>query len=320
MDSRAIYQQVSDRYSATARAETSTHHVETVARAFGYSTRELASTPSESNLGLSCGNPLALANLQGKETVIDLGCGAGFDVFLAAKKLEKGGKVIGVDMNGDMLAKAAQCASKTNATNLHFLNSRVTAINLPNESADVVISNCVINLIPDAEKHLVFKEVYRLLKPGGRLAVSDILTKQPLPEYMKQNVALYVGCLAGASSKEEYENWLQDAGFDDIVILDAGNDLNVYTSGQVNAGCCSGAGDQKAESPQMCCGGNDSDGGVLTDMKRDLRNLDLNEWAGSFKIFAVKRVWDGEGNILELDDPPPSSLEQAMMVAMEMTD
>ncbi|KAH7067134.1 ubiE/COQ5 methyltransferase [Paraphoma chrysanthemicola] len=294
MDSATIYQHVSDRYSATARGETSTHHVETVAQAFGYSSKELASIPGESNLGLSCGNPLALANLQGTETVIDLGCGAGFDVFLAAKKLGKDGKVIGVDMNEHMLAKAAQCALKTNATNVHFLNSRITAINLPNESADVVISNCVINLIPDAEKHLVFKEVYRLLRPGGRLAVSDILTKRPLPEHMKQNMALYVGCIAGASSKEEYENWLQDAGFNDIVILDAGSDLNVYTSGELKSGCCSGAGDQNAELPQMCCGGNDSDGSIFTDMKRDQRDLDLNEWAGSFKIFAVKRVWGNE--------------------------
>ncbi|OAL04619.1 arsenite methyltransferase [Phaeosphaeriaceae sp. SRC1lsM3a] len=292
MDSTTIYSHVHDRYSATARSDAAENHVKNVAQAFGYSAEELASIPSDSNLGLSCGNPLALASLREGETVVDLGCGAGFDVFLAAKKLGADGKAIGIDMNEDMLAKARSNATRTQTHNVSFIKSRITSIDLPDNSADVVISNCVINLVPDDEKHLVFNEMNRMLKPGGRVAVSDILTKKPLPEDMKQNVALYVGCIAGASSKEEYEKWLKQAGFDDVAIVDAGSDLNVYTSNEINTGCCSGV-EEKApveSAKQSCCAGKQvQDGGVAADMSRDLSNLDLNEWAGSYKIFAVKK-------------------------------
>jgi arsenite methyltransferase len=176
-----------------------------------------------------------------------------------------------------MLTKARSNASKRKVSNASFIKSRITSIDLPDQSADVVISNCVINLVPDEEKHLVFTEMHRILKPGGRVAVSDILTKKPLPEDMKQNVALYVGCIAGASSSAEYEKWLKQAGFEDVAIVDAGSDLNVYTSGDANTGCCSGV---EMEKPVSCCGGQVKDGGVAEDMKRDLSNLDLNEWAG----------------------------------------
>ena len=190
-----------------------------------------------------------------------------------------------------MLIKARSNASKTQTKNVSFVKSRITSIDLPDASADVIISNCVINLVPDSEKHLVFKEMHRMLKPGGRVAVSDILTKKPLPEDMKQNVALYVGCVAGASSKEEYEKWLKEAGFEDVAIVDAGSDLNVYTSGDVNTGCCSEIEAEKQpveEKKQPCCGGpNETDGGVAADMKRDLSNLDLNEWAGEYNFFST---------------------------------
>jgi arsenite methyltransferase len=184
-----------------------------------------------------------------------------------------------------MLAKAQSNASKSGTKNVAFVKSRITSIDLPDSSADVVISNCVINLVPDGEKHLVFKEMHRLLRPGGRVAVSDILTKKPLTEEMKRNVALYVGCVAGASSKSEYEKWLKEAGFEDVVIVNAGSDLNVYTRGE-GAACCSYDVDGKAlaeEEKQSCCGGaKNVDGGVAADMKRDLSSLDLNEWAGEF--------------------------------------
>ncbi|KAH7406623.1 arsenite methyltransferase [Phaeosphaeria sp. MPI-PUGE-AT-0046c] len=292
MDSTSIYSHVHGRYSATARSGAVGDHVKNVAQAFGYSAEELASIPSDSNLGLSCGNPLALASLKQGETVVDLGCGAGFDVFLAAKKLGMTGKAIGVDMNEDMLAKARANASRAQIDNVTFIWSRITSIDLPDHSADVVISNCVINLVPDDEKHLVFKEMHRMLKPGGRVAVSDILTKKPLPEDMKQNVALYVGCVAGASSRGEYEMWLQQAGFEDVAIVNAGSDLNVYTSGGVDPECCPGEEDKKPveEVKQSCCGGKqEQDGGVMADMRRDWSSLDLNEWAGSYKIFAIKK-------------------------------
>jgi arsenite methyltransferase len=176
-----------------------------------------------------------------------------------------------------MLTKARLNASKTQTTNTSFIHSPITSIPLPAASVDVIISNCVINLVPDTEKHLVFREMHRLLKPGGRVAVSDILTKKPLTQEMKRNVALYVGCVAGASSREEYEGWLGDAGFGDVLVVDGGGDLNVWTR---DSGCC---GDETMDvevKDQGCCGGAKEDGGVAEDMKRDLRDLDLNEWAG----------------------------------------
>ncbi|KAJ4363956.1 hypothetical protein N0V83_009409 [Neocucurbitaria cava] len=293
MDSTTIYDQVHSRYTATAQAaaSSSSHHVDIVAQAFGYSTEDLASIPSGSNIGLSCGNPLALASLKESETVIDLGCGAGFDVFLAARKVGGKGKVVGVDMNADMLAKARLNASKSQINNVSFVHSRITAINLPDAAADVVISNCVINLVPHAEKHLVFKEMHRLLKPGGRVAVSDILTKKPLPEAMKNSVALYVGCIAGASSKQEYEGWLREAGFGNVLVVDAESDLNVYTRDEEQACCGPSIADEEGKQIQpSCCGQQtDVDGGVAGDMRRDLKDVDLNEWAADYKYKTAKQ-------------------------------
>jgi arsenite methyltransferase len=174
-------------------------------------------------------------------------------------------------------ARTLACKSPTPDTNISFIHSPITSIPLPAASADVIISNCVINLVPETEKHLVFREMHRLLKPGGRVAVSDILTKKPLTEKMKRNVALYVGCVAGASSRKEYEMWLGEAGFGDVLVVDGGGDLNVWTR---DSGCC---GDETMDvevKDQGCCGGAKEDGGVAEDMKRDLRDLDLNEWAG----------------------------------------
>jgi arsenite methyltransferase len=165
--------------------------------------------------------------------------------------------------------------------NVSFIKSRITSIALPDASADVVISNCVINLVPYAEKHLVFKEMHRLLRPGGRVAVSDILTKKALSDEMKSNVALYVGCIAGASSEGEYAGWLSEAGFKDVVIVDTGSDLNVYTKG-VEGGCCAEADEgREVERSYPCCsGGEFGDGDVSQVMKRELRGIDLNKWAG----------------------------------------
>ncbi|CAO2649739.1 Nn.00g010310.m01.CDS01 [Neocucurbitaria sp. VM-36] len=292
MDPTTVYTQVHSRYSATAEATPSSQHVTTVAEAFGYSAEDLASIPSGSNLGLSCGNPLALANLKEGETVIDLGCGAGFDVLLAARKLGEQGRVVGVDMNMDMLTKARLNASRAQISNVDFVHSRITSINLPDASADVIISNCVINLVPHTEKHLVFKEMHRLLKSGGRVAVSDILTRRPLPETMKNNVALYVGCIAGASSKDEYEAWLKEAGFADVLVVDAESDLNVYTrdEGQPCCGPSITFKEQKEAVQASCCGQQTNrDGGVTEDMRTGSKDVDLNEWAGSFKVFALKQ-------------------------------
>lgn len=188
-----------------------------------------------------------------------------------------------------MLTKARSNAAKSGVRNVSFIESRITSIALPDASVDVVTSNCVINLVPDQEKHLVFKEMHRLLRPGGRVAVSDILTKKPLPDEMKKNVALYVGCVAGASSEEEYGRWLSEAGFKDVIIVDAGSDLNVYTK-KDNGGCCAEVGEGKEVEPSSsCCGASASgDGGVVGDMQRELKEVDLNEWAGE----CVSLIWE----------------------------
>ncbi|KAF1952862.1 NAD(P)-binding protein, partial [Byssothecium circinans] len=247
-----------------------------VAQAFGYSTEDLSSIPVDANLGLSCGNPLALANLKEGETVVDLGCGAGFDCFLAARKVGEQGRVIGVDMNEDMLTKARRNAHAANIQNTTFLSAKISSIPLPPDTADVIISNCVINLVPHSSKPQVFTEIHRLLKPGGRVAISDILAKRDFTEEIKSNVALYCGCVSGASKKEEYEGWMREAGFGEVLVVrDEGVNLNVYTQTEgekESSGCCSTA---------------KVDGGVVQDLK-SLKGFDLNEWAGSYKIFAVK--------------------------------
>ncbi|OAG02018.1 ubiE/COQ5 methyltransferase [Paraphaeosphaeria sporulosa] len=299
MNTATITKAVDERYTASASAPPHPAYCNAVAQAFGYSASDLLSIPSEANLGLSCGNPLALANLHEGETVIDLGCGAGLDCFLAARKVGGAGSVVGVDMNETMLTKARENASKAGISNTTFLLSRITAINLPDATADVVISNCVINLVPRDEKHLVFKEIFRLLKPGGRVAVSDILTKKGLSEEMKRDVALYVGCVAGASMKADYEAWMEQAGFREVIIVDAGVDLNVYARTEnkgVGAGCCE---PKNVEDINVCskerdrgsdgsCGSVNTIAGVSEGMKTNFQDVDLNQWAGSFKIFAVK--------------------------------
>jgi arsenite methyltransferase len=151
--------------------------------------------------------------------VIDLGSGAGFDVFQAARKIGPTGLSIGVDMSQDMLDRANRNAEKSNITNVKFILSPITHIPLESETADCVISNCVVNLLPRNEKLVCFSEVYRLLKPGGRLAASDILAKKAFPEDLQRDMGLYVGCVSGASLVEEYESWLREAGFKGIPIL-----------------------------------------------------------------------------------------------------
>jgi ubiquinone/menaquinone biosynthesis C-methylase UbiE len=166
-----------------------------------------------------------------------------------------------------MLQKARLNADKSGTRNTDFIQSLITSIpQLESSTADVMTSNCVINLIPKVSKHLVFKEMYRLLKPGGRVAISDILLKKDLPENLKNNVALLVGCVAGASKKEEYEGWLEEAGFKESIVAEADGDLNIY-KGEKDLGV----------EPRSCCGG---DGGVAEDMRRELQDVDLNEWAG----------------------------------------
>ncbi|CAG7938988.1 unnamed protein product [Penicillium nalgiovense] len=286
MHSNAIYTHVQDRYGDLADRSSTSEQKRTeqrIAQAFGYEAADLSSIPQAANLGVSCGNPLALANLREGETVIDLGSGGGIDVLLASKKVGPRGKATGVDMTKSMLELARQNAEKAGASNASFVEASITSIPLPDATANCIISNCVVNLVPTVDKHLVFKEMFRLLQPGGRLAISDILTRKELPQEVTNSLSFYVGCIAGASQVHEYEKYLSEAGFKDIAIVDTRSDLNVYKS-LVQEQMDLGKRSDKSE-PAGCCGGaqgNNPTEGVLLE-------YDFNEWAGSFQIYAVKQ-------------------------------
>jgi SAM-dependent methyltransferase len=188
-----------------------------ISKAVGYSDKEMASVPQGANLGLGCGNPVAIASLKEGDVVLDLGSGAGFDVFLSSPRVGKTGKVIGVDMTPEMLEKARVNAAKGNYTNVEFRLGEIEKLPVEDNSVDVIISNCVINLSP--EKDRVFAEAFRVLKPGGRLMVSDLALAKDLPQAIKESVEAYVGCLAGAIKKDEYLHHMAEAGFQDITVI-----------------------------------------------------------------------------------------------------
>ena len=183
----------------------------------GYTEAELAAVPEGANLGLGCGNPQAIAAIRPGETIVDLGSGAGFDCFLAARQTGPEGRVVGVDMTHEMLAKARENAAKIGVANVEFRLGELEHLPVADNAADVVISNCVINLVPDKEQ--VFREAFRVLKPGGRLAVSDIVNTAPMPAELAADPAMVCGCVAGAASAQRIEAWLGDAGFVDIRVL-----------------------------------------------------------------------------------------------------
>jgi SAM-dependent methyltransferase len=191
---------------------------ETISKSIGYSEAELDSVPDGANLGLGCGNPVALASLKEGETVLDLGSGAGFDCFLAANKVGKTGRVIGVDMTLEMLDKARQNARKGKYDNVEFRRGEIEKLPVEDNYVDVIISNCVINLSPD--KPAVFREAFRVLKPGGRLMVSDIVLLKELPDFIKESVAAYVGCISGAMLKDDYLGAVKAAGFKDVQVIE----------------------------------------------------------------------------------------------------
>jgi ubiquinone/menaquinone biosynthesis C-methylase UbiE len=189
-----------------------------ISRSIGYSETEMDSVPEGANLGLGCGNPVALASLKEGEAVLDLGAGAGFDAFLAVQRVGKSGKVIGVDMTHEMLEKARNNAEKSGYDNVEFRLGEIEHLPVADNSVDVVISNCVINLSPD--KAQVFREAYRVLKPGGRIMVSDIVLTKHLPDWIRESAAAYIGCVSGALMKDEYLDAIRGAGFDDVEIQD----------------------------------------------------------------------------------------------------
>jgi SAM-dependent methyltransferase len=184
----------------------------------GYSRSDLSNVPEGSNLGLGCGNPLAIASLKPGEIVVDLGSGAGFDCFLASKAVGPSGKVIGIDMTPEMISKARKNAANGNYSNVEFRLSEIETLPVPDNTADIIISNCVINLSPD--KRSVINEAFRVLKPGGRLAISDIVATQPLPTEIRNDLALLSGCMAGATPIAELEIHLVKAGFGRVKITE----------------------------------------------------------------------------------------------------
>ncbi len=191
----------------------------------GYSEAELAAAPAGSDLGLGCGNPQAIAALQTGETVLDLGCGAGFDVFLAAQAVGPQGQVIGVDMTPGMLAKARENAAKGDFNHVEFRLGEIEHLPIADNSIEVIISNCVINLSPD--KPSVFREAFRVLKAGGRLAVSDVVAMAPIPAELQKDWELYTGCVAGASLVQDLHLMLEQCGFIDIRITRKGESRDI---------------------------------------------------------------------------------------------
>jgi len=184
----------------------------------GYSKDDLSSVPDGANLALGCGNPTAHASIQEGETVLDLGAGGGLDCFIAAKKVGKTGKVIGVDMTPQMIDRARENARKGNYENIEFRLGEIENLPVANDTVDLIISNCVINLSPNKDR--VFNEAFRVLKPGGRIMISDIVLLKELPEVIKENMEAYVGCISGAIMKDQYLGLIREAGFQDVEIME----------------------------------------------------------------------------------------------------
>jgi arsenite methyltransferase len=278
---------------ATSGLSTGDAGVRAVAEAFGYSAEELDSIPAGANMGLSCGNPTATASLKPGEVVVDLGSGGGLDVFLAARKVAPSGKAIGIDMTPEMIARARKNAKEANLPNVEFHQAVIDNLPLADSSADCIISNCVINLAPDKDK--VFREMFRVLKAGGRVAVSDIALRKELPPDLARDIAAYVGCIAGAISIDDFRRGLRAAGFQAVHIVDSGADLNAYSSVEGQSACCSPPMEKKSALPIVdescrgptCCSGA-KESSLREGLTAILRQYNMNEYAASVKVYAVK--------------------------------
>ena len=272
--------------------------VHAVAEAFGYTAEELACVPAEANMGLSCGNPTAFAGLKAGEVLVDLGCGGGLDVFLAARKVGPTGKAIGVDMTPEMIAlarrNALERADDEPPANIEFHLAPIDKLPLAGDSVDCVISNCVINLVPD--KRAVFREIVRILKPGGRLAVSDIALKKDLPDELAKDITAYVGCIAGAVQMNEYRQVLIEAGFAEVEVVDTRSDLNAYAraaSEPVRPSPDAGSSCGPTSAACSCCAepaAEHKEPGLTERLAELLHRYDVNDYAASVKVFAIKPI------------------------------
>jgi SAM-dependent methyltransferase len=225
-------------------------------------------------MGLSCGNPTAFASLRPGEVVVDLGCGGGMDIFLAAGKVGPTGKAIGIDMTPEMIERAQAGAAKLGATNTEFHLAQIDALPLADNSVDCVISNCVINLAPDKRK--VFREIFRVLKPGGRVAISDLALRRELPPQIAASLEAYVGCIAGALHLAEFSHLLEEAGFTSVVISETGSDLNAYM--HIGSASCCGSG--------ACCEPSETAANAGLPV---LQNFDANHYAASVRVHGLKQ-------------------------------
>ncbi len=287
--SKAIPNEVRSQYGAVAESDLSSSKVgvRAVAQAFGYSAEELASIPAEANMGLSCGNPTAFASLKRGEVVLDLGCGGGLDVFLAAQKVGPAGRAIGIDMTPQMIERARAAAQKAGTQNVEFHLAEIDRLPLADGSVDCIISNCVINLA--ADKLAVFREVARVLKPGGRVAISDIALKRPLPPDVVGDLMAYVGCIAGAIPAEAYRDGLAQAGLADVQVVDTGANLNAYGQVEGQSGCCSPAMSSEDAAGSGCCGSKPK-ASVHGGLAQLLRRHNINDYAASVRVYAVKPI------------------------------
>jgi len=287
-----ILASVKSRYGVVAESSLSSNDegVKAVAEAFGYSADELTSIPAEANMGLSCGNPTAIASIRPGEVAVDLGSGGGMDVFLASPLVGPEGKAIGIDMTSQMIERARVNAQNGGYQNVEFYLATIDHLPLADASVDCVISNCVINLAPD--KPAVFREIARVLKPGGRLAVSDIALKAELPSAVAQSMAAYVACIGGAIKIADYRKGLLAAGFEHVEIVDSGADLNAYAQVENQAGCCSPSMDtangQTVLADACCLIDVPTPASLHKDLMKLLSEYDVNAAAASVKVYAVK--------------------------------
>ena len=238
---------VRERYGAIAAGSQSSccsdsccgSNTDAVAREVGYQEEDLAAVPDGANLGLGCGNPVAIAGIREGEVVLDLGSGAGLDVFLAAERVGPTGRVIGLDMTEEMIAAARKNAEAAGYKNVEFRHGDIESMPVDDNSVDLIISNCVLNLVPDKQK--AFAEIYRVLKPGGRVAVADIVLDGPLPEALRSNADAYSSCISGAVSRSDYLQGLRDAGLNNVEVESEVDASELLSGDCCGEGCGTGA-------------------------------------------------------------------------------